>query len=327
MISAALEEYAICSNTIQLERCSSGQINNTYIVKTNQKPQYILRETTKPMQNIQFESELIVRINSNGFPTPFLFRTTKGANYVRFADKKYQLFEHIKGEQLTEQEVTSTHIKNVASSLARMHDILKNAQIDTHPVFKNQARYENIAARCIAADHVINTTFADFLKYPPSPELNESIQYAQHELDVLSKKLIQIDTVPKIPIHGDMTLENILFNNKGIAGIIDFDDAHYDWPIFDLSVAATYFTVTGSEMNASAVDDMFDEYVRTAEQQKTDTEKVEYTNYKDLIKFYELFALAWTIQNYNNSNEDEEQKALSRIYKYAKLCESMQQKL
>ena len=121
------------------------------------------------------------------------------------------------------------------------------------------------------------------------------------------------------PIHGDYTRENILFNSdiSEIAGVIDFDDAHMDPRIFDPVIASVYFGTNEREFSTKKVKKIFEGYRYAI---ATPLQSKEATAIQSLTEMYGLFAVFWTINKFNQSQNFED---LGKVLKYSSILESI----
>jgi len=117
--------------------------------------------------------------------------------------------------------------------------------------FLNEAQLES-AGKALATLHVAGSSFAEHRDNPTGfmwlEDTIAGIQadvaktYGQDTLDLLNDELAyqkqqQADDLPSGVIHGDLFVDNILFEGNHVSGVIDFYYAHNSAYVMDIAIA------------------------------------------------------------------------------------------
>ena len=199
-----------------------------------------------------------------------------------------------------------------------MHNALENFMPKEKPLFEGFGHFQNISDRINAIPYIQNEILARFsLEQPKRKAIITLCEKTANEIERDIRRVIK--GLPVQPIHGDYTRENILFNSdiSEIAGVIDFDDAHMDPRIFDPVIASVYFGTNEREFSTKKVKKIFEGYRYAI---ATPLQSKEATAIQSLTEMYGLFAVFWTINKFNQSQNFED---LGKVLKYSSILESI----
>ena len=187
--------------------------NTVYKVKTT-KGEYIFKLFEKENAKsylVKFQTKIMSILTDADFPTPKLIRSNKNKNFIIFKSKPLMIQEYFNGihpKKLTEQQ-----IKFVATNLAKLHELLKDVK-KAPKYFEFQ--YWN-------------------KKFTLGVEYNKTLK----EFSKIQKTKLR-----KGVIHGDLTLENLMINNKGEIVIMDWDGIRKDYLAYELGIFIAHSFIT-----------------------------------------------------------------------------------
>ncbi len=219
--------------------------NRNLIVQTNQGKKILkLYRSDWLSDTIIFEHSILHQLGHLNASAPRLLRTRNGQSYITFENDNYALFDFIEGKTYTSSFLLRAHrLKLMALSgqtLARLHQQLQGFQPqqqhhlgfgDYHGRRHRDLTWhinkvdELIAASRHLADEAEEATLADRL---------------MRQSDIVLSQLSQLDeqlnllNLPRLVIHGDYGLHNLLFQSKTEATPIDFELARLEWRLCDL---------------------------------------------------------------------------------------------
>jgi Ser/Thr protein kinase RdoA (MazF antagonist) len=199
---------------------------------------------------IMHNHSILHRLAELAFPAPRLVMTANGADFVSLANRNYALFDFVGGTSFaTSYMPRSTWLRLLVlagKTLARFHRQLEGFEPDGlhHLAFKSYAedRHRDTAWFITQLNGVgeksqdwgggKNALYADWL--------------ARHS-NVLLEKLQQLDetlksaSLPRVLIHGDYGIQNLLFHPDGTITVLDFELARLDWRLSDLVTSLSRF--------------------------------------------------------------------------------------
>ncbi len=219
----------------QVEPVSRGYTNQSYLIKA--ESDYILRISWsgKSIEQVKNEEKLLSFLNTDyvQLPVPELVATSRGNkrcefrnNRRRFAhlyhklpgEVKYQWYEQCKDQELF----------NILTLLNKLHNATKHIEEPiSDPIFFLKEKLNTIKQENqILQNNLFNVGITDL-----TPFLKQSRNIIYHADKLLS------DAQTLQWIHADLQLENILFENNQLSGIVDFDNVKYSLKELDLIFA------------------------------------------------------------------------------------------
>ena len=223
-IDLILKEYDLGS-LVNFRETSDGIENSNFIVSVTQNgspsehKEYVLTVLEDQSRNNRsLVLATLKRCFVRGLPVPEIVRTSQGAEIANWQDREILLSHRILGNHVVLP--TQKHCAAIGRFLARAHLILQSIDDDT-PYARDLNWLKNVSETC-----------QDRLQ-------TEERRVLRRAMSLLGSLLERNDVqgLPQGIIHGDLFRDNVLFNQHGLCGVLDFHHAGYGYWLFDLAVA------------------------------------------------------------------------------------------
>lgn len=218
-IQAALKSYQIDAQ--EITPLAEGIENYNYHVRTPDH-QYVLRvyRDGRP-RDIKYELDVMRHFQNAHIQIPQVFASGRGMLYARTNGKYCALFDFAEGDSIPWKPIPQQLSVNIGRTVAALH----LAGI-AYPSSRKQVRYFHQTLREMSC-HVKNQSLC---------RMRDAL------LDDLEGLLAM--NIPAGVIHSDINRENILVANKRISAILDFNEAHHDYIVWDTAIAITQLYIT-----------------------------------------------------------------------------------
>jgi homoserine kinase type II len=220
-----------------------GTVNTNVRVETAAGTRFLRVNEGKSRADVEREAAIVAHVAARGVPTPAPLRTPTGEPFVVWRDHFVSLFPWVPGRTLTRAEVTPAHAAAVGTALAALHRA--GADVADH----RPGRYEpdEIAARLARVTALAR------------PELAPA-------LEILGPELARLETeraaeLPLGIIHGDLFIDNVMFEGDRLAALIDFEQASWGRLAYDLAVTTLAFGFGRDDFRPEIVRALIDAYV------------------------------------------------------------------
>lgn len=236
-IAQTLTEYSVGTLT-GFKEASEGIENTNYFVRTTQEDgktaEYVLtliEEANGAASNRDALVKILDRCVGEGLPVPQVIRTVNGAAETRLLDKPALLCSRLDG----------MHVVNpVRSQCAAIGRFLARFHAATFPL------QDKVESYLRDSDWLASRT--ETVKFDVSLldrlDLEATLQTV---VDLLARP--DVATLPQSVIHADLFLDNALFNEFGLAGILDFHHAGSGYCVYDLAVAINDWCRNGDSLD------------------------------------------------------------------------------
>ena len=218
--------------------------NRNLIVETTagKKVFKLYREDWR-IQTIIHEHSILAFLAQVGFPAPRLVATPNAETYISFAGQNYALFDFACGTNYSSNFLLRAHrqilMRLAGQTLASLHQQLKGfmPQGQHHLGFKSYTggRHRDLAWHIEKISELRETS-----SRIGEPEdkfhldwLTRNSGYFLEEIGRLDEELRNAP-LPRVVIHGDYGLHNLLFKNMHQAIPVDFELARLEWRLSDL---------------------------------------------------------------------------------------------
>ena len=235
-----------------------GTINTNLRVETADGPRFLRVNEGKAEEDVAREAAIVAHAAARGVPTPAPARAPGGLPYVRFSDAVVSLFPWLPGRTLARAEVAAAHARQVGAALARLH-LAGEEFADRRP-----GRYEppEIDRRLALVTAAAATR----------PELQAAVATLAPELAALRRE--RHADLPLGLIHGDLFIDNVLFDAAGSDGaisetetgtgalvaLLDFEQASWGRFAYDLAVTLLAFAFGRDDFRPEIVRALFEGY-------------------------------------------------------------------
>jgi Ser/Thr protein kinase RdoA (MazF antagonist) len=202
------------------------------------------------VSTIEYEHSILNRLAELHSPAPRLAVTTKGGTYVQRDGDNYAVFEFIPGETYSMSFLLRSHrltlMATAGETLARLHLQIKGflPQGQHHLGFKSYygGRRRDIAWHVakVAELKARSRQLGD-----PGARLQAGwlVDHADEILETLTRldESLGRALLPRVIIHGDYGLHNLIFQEPRRATPVDFELARLEWRLSDLVSAISKF--------------------------------------------------------------------------------------
>jgi len=222
LLQKFLEKDYNLSNS-KIEKIELGIENHNYlIIRMNQK--YVLRVYKKKKINqIQNEIKLIEYLLTNKVSTPRIFYTMKNEPISQQANHYAVLFEFVEGTHPPWARLDLGLCEDIGNKIGLMQKVL----LSYNP-------------------NLFNRNLAD--------SFNGINNFEVIEKDLLEKKdkilrelnKFDLKSLRQSVIHSDIIRENIIVDNNKLISILDFDDTHVDYFVWDVAATISHLFITKS---------------------------------------------------------------------------------
>ncbi|MCY3541232.1 MAG: homoserine kinase [Gammaproteobacteria bacterium] len=222
-IDQILDQYGLGA-VETFRETTHGIENSNYFLSIQQdnsgpdRTEYVLTVLERETDNRSLVMAALERCFERGLPVPQLVSTNKGSTTVNHQGREMLICERLPGNHVICP--TTQHCAAIGRFLARLHLILEPLAIDT--AYERKLEWiKKVATQC-----------QNTLSKEDSRILHRSINLVDSILD-----RNEIKAMPQGIIHGDLFRDNVLFNEHGLCGVLDFHHAGYGFWLFDLAIA------------------------------------------------------------------------------------------
>lgn len=228
-----MDQYGL-SAIRSVSRAKGGEVNENWIVRTASETVVVRRVSKgRSRSDIQFEHSFIRELGRGGFPyhLPQPLHTRTGRTVVLKNGTYVWLYNYI--EESSSRPSQEEVVAQMAHAMAIAHKAARRFSLG--PVKRTPIALEDA--------WLVHTLRHWQLKLVDS--LDERCRFfgahVQQCIGILEQlRCTQYHALPRLPIHGDMCLANIVFFDGRLAGIIDFGHCCSDTAIRDIAIALRY---------------------------------------------------------------------------------------
>ncbi len=222
ILSEAFSKYDI--GTLQRSwPASNGIENSNYFIQSlinGRRCEYVLTVMEQPANSGQAYVSMMDALDQYGLPVAAPIRSISNEAVETISDKPALLQPRLSGQHTFSP--TIKQICSLARFIARMHLTMQASAVEL-PAYPRDPSWLQANA-----DRVLR-----HIPYTDQALLNDAITKTK---SLLSRKDVRM--LPQGMIHGDLFRDNVLFNERGLTGVLDFHHAASGFWIYDLAVVA-----------------------------------------------------------------------------------------
>ncbi|OQX87347.1 MAG: hypothetical protein B6D55_03685, partial [Candidatus Omnitrophica bacterium 4484_70.2] len=307
-----------------------GRVSNVFSIynKNTGKSEFVLKFSPWNRQGAIWEGELLrfLKQKDRNLPIPEVINTQEGSLLCIHGGRPAILYKYVSGVKVKERELSENMIYEAAKWLARLHSI--GWKDNFVPIFggrvydkvgefkgKNDRRFEKIHEAKRKYERLSEKGRAEELFLEYFDFFVELMETVEREFLPLYNRLLQC------VIHGDYTLENILWSEEKskIVLISDWDTARHDVRIFDIVRAHSFYSLLdeNNELDLSSFNKWLIAYQKEAQKLGIGITKEEIKAVKYMFMILFAYQYQWLIRFENNelvnTNDAEYQEFIHRF--------------
>jgi len=215
-------------------KAKGGAVNENWIVRTATET-VVVRAVAKEhsRKDIQFEHSFIRALGRDGFPyhLPRPLRSRTGRTVAVRNGVHVWLYNYIEGS--SSQPSQGEGIAQIAHAMATAHKLARRFSL--RPVKKTPCALEDMwLVRALRHWQLKVIGSLDQRYRFFSARVQECISILEQN------RCTCYGALPRLPIHGDMCRQNVVFSGGRVKGVIDFDHCCLDTAIRDITIALGY---------------------------------------------------------------------------------------
>ena len=190
------------------------------------------------LAKVGFTHQIQLSLAAQNFPLPHLLGTRNENNSMLVLDMNiYEMFEYIEGGGYGGSR-TATF--NAGRILGLYHKLLRDFRSDFRPP---TGSYHNAEAIQQAIKTTIRSLPMD--SRPPADDLKEIVDTIESAYVTSAKQVndLGLDGWPRQIVHGDWHPGNMLFRDKHVVGVIDYDAARCQQRVIDVANGVLQFSI------------------------------------------------------------------------------------
>ncbi len=192
--------------------------------------------TPSKLAKIKLAHQVESFLYEQDFPVPAIILANDGKSYQTRDNHAYEIFEFIDGHRFRN---SINCINEVGLALGRFHREVSSLSISCD--YSGSFHDSELVRKRIA-------TTANDDNFLPLPMLmHKLLDFYDSSAEAVN--LLGIDQWEKQLTHGDWHPGNILFKDKTLVAVLDFDSIKYTDPICDLANACLQFTIVAGRAN------------------------------------------------------------------------------
>ncbi|HEY3671108.1 MAG TPA: phosphotransferase [Acidimicrobiia bacterium] len=192
---------------------------------------------------VEYGHSVIEHLEQQSFPAVRLSRTPAGGTHVVLDGSVYAVFDFVEGTSYSLNYLRRADrlalARTAGRTLARMHNELDGfVPLGVHHLgftAPEGARARDVAWHTRRLDGLVARSRADLPveAAEPARSLIARVETTLETLAALERTLAPVG-LPRLVVHGDFGLHNLLFPSPDRAVVVDFESARLDWRINDL---------------------------------------------------------------------------------------------
>jgi homoserine kinase type II len=224
---------------------AAGTVNTNVRVETTTGARFLRINEGKTEDDVAREAAIVAFVAARGVPTPAPAQTPAGQPFLPWRGQFVSLFPWSPGRTLTRAEVTADHARQAGAALGKLHRA--GASFPDH----RPGRYEpDEIDRRLA--HVAAVGGGD-------TALVDALATLRPELAALAAE--RRPDVPLGLIHGDLFIDNVLYDGPKLSSLLDFEQASWGRLVYDVAVTLLAFAFGREDFRPEVVRALLAGYV------------------------------------------------------------------
>jgi homoserine kinase type II len=215
-----------------------GYVNEKWLLHT-QRGQYMLKRRHSSLRELsvtQAQHALVRHLHRVGFPAPALVRTRDGNTSLLHRGEVYELQEYIAGDPF--EAANPAHLEAAARMLGIYHNAVR--EFDHQALHRPAARY-GPAALAQTVERLRESWRLSMTPRDDIALLRPLVQELEEHVRDLETRYLELGQIPELVIHGDYHGANLIFQEDHIAGVVDYDLAHWSARAIEVAEAIIAF--------------------------------------------------------------------------------------
>lgn len=236
-IESLIKKWNI-GHLVSCKQIKKGVVNVNWILRTS-RGKYVLRKVaeSKSTADLRFEFSYFSYLKRHGFPyrIPLPIRTKDGESFVAFKGSCFWIYEFIDGRDI--KHFDYHELRECARVMATYHKMIELSGL-------NNRKGRGDAFNRISVLNELKKFREQILQ--KDKQLIED-QIFLEESSTLIPLMRSLDDreyskLPRYPLHRDINPENILWKNRKLVGLIDFENVSTmnDTVVKDISIMLQY---------------------------------------------------------------------------------------
>lgn len=223
---------------------TAGTVNTNVRVETTAGPRFLRINEGKTADDVAREAAIVAFVAARGVPTPPPALTAAAIPFANWQGQFVSLFAWSSGRTLTRADMTADYARQAGAALGKLHRAGMSFP-DHRP-----GRYEpdEIDRRLSGVAAVAATDAA----------LTAAVATLQPELTALAAE--RRADVPLGLIHGDLFIDNVLYDGPALSSLLDFEQASWGRWVYDIAVTLLAFAFGRDDFRPQVVRALLDGY-------------------------------------------------------------------
>ena len=241
------DELAVCLSHYDLgiiekvEDFPRGSSRSPKAVISSQRGKFLFKRRARgkdDLAKVAFTHQIQLWLAAQNFPLPHLIGTREDNNSMLVVDSTiYEMFEYIEGGPYDGSLDATFHAGRI---LALYHKLLRDFSSDYKPP---TGSYHGAAAVRQAVRNTIKSLPLE--NRPSAAVLSETVDALESAYQSCAEKAqeLGLDDWPRQIVHGDWHRGNMLFRDRNVVAVIDYDAARLQQWVIDLANGAMQFSI------------------------------------------------------------------------------------
>ena len=220
-------------NYIRSEALQQGTVQTNFFIQTTMGKFVFRYYENRPRESVLFECDLLSYLSQRHYPCPRPFKSRQGTYVGMYDGKPYVIFEFMAGRHI--EYPNDYHKQQIIEKVAELQTLTADFRSS---YTSSRWNYDSELCRNLAKAEAIQIGTRD----------------AREKFAWLEGQLTTLDFPPSLSkgiCHCDFHYSNLLFQADKFVALLDFDDANFTYPQFDLVGLIEYWAWPGQTAGLS----------------------------------------------------------------------------